>query len=529
MSETSPEFAGPPVVQPWRASDGFVLAALLLAALAIRVTHVDAYPSFDELWHIGTTKAIGNSLAVYQHNILYPHATSLTSLDNAGPFWAVWTRSMDGVLHPPLFVTLLRLWRDVFGESDRAAHAFSIAWSMVAIVFGYLTARLAFPRSLATLVTLGFVCSQTQVYFAQEVRAYQMMIAIGAIALWLMTRIEVQGVTRGRLIALGLLTLPLQLTHYFAFGGALAIGVFGLLRGGGERRWFVGAVATSAAIFLATWLYFALRQINDIGTGDAFLRVKERDLGHELLLAAGTPFRLIAERDYTMELTPVLSGVLFMLPWVLLRRFRPLFPWMLWLTLSIAPIVILDVTRQTVHVAYVRYLAIATPAVPLLFAGIVWPVRRWLAYLVAAVIVGTGLIYLISKNTIVLDAEVFEPVIQELGPRIESGDVIVTYAGAAPLYYTDVLMLAMSHSPRLFPRAIVLIDRPMTSELVAALPSRTLWLVGGGLDRPISELIPGGRITLERAALPNVSVRRIEIGEALPATTRPADDSGVLP
>src|SRR5690606_696007 len=105
-----------------------------------------------------------------------------------------------------------------------------------------------------------------------------------------------------------------------------------------------------------------------------------------------------AERNYLWEVTPVLSGVLFVLPWLMLRRFRPLLPWILWLTLPVAFLVALDLARSTVHVIYARYLSIVTPAVPLLFAGVVWPIRRWLAYVLLAGVWSVGTIYLISRN-----------------------------------------------------------------------------------------------------------------------------------
>lgn len=518
--------ASPPAPQRWRWPDVVLLALILVIAVGLRVTYTDANPTFDELWHIGSTLGIGNVLAYYPHDVVVHDAIRLTSMEHAREHWRVWT-GIDGILHPPLFLVALRFWRDLFGGSTTAAHAFSMAWGGVAIAFCFAAARLSMNRSIAVLAGLTLACSQSQVYFSQEIRGYQMLAALGAIAVWLMTRVEVCGSTRRVALALGLLTLPIQLTHYFGFGGALAIGIYGIVRLAPHRRAFLLAVAASAGFFVVAWLPFALRQIDDMGTGDAFLR-SDRGSLHVLLLALGAPFRLIAERDYQIELTPLLSGVLFVVPWLLVKRFRPLLPWAVWLCASVAPLVLLDWSRGTVHVAYVRYFEVAAPAVPLLFAGVAWSLSRPLACAVSATLCLTGAIYLFSGNTMPLDADDLSPATRIVQRHVQPGDAIITYSGKAPLYYTDTLMLAASHAPELFPRTLVMLSKPMTPAMIAELGTRTAWLLSGELDRPLEELIPGARVTRTEAATPLVNVMRIEIDLAGTASTS-APTSDPLP
>ena len=129
----------------WTALDIALLAGVLVLAFVLRVTHFDAELSLDELWHLGTTPGLGSPLGTVPSDVLLGGLASQTGLDNAAPFWKVWT-GMDGVLHPPLYCLTLRLWREAFGQSDFSAHLYSTFWAMIAIGFLFATARLAMDR-----------------------------------------------------------------------------------------------------------------------------------------------------------------------------------------------------------------------------------------------------------------------------------------------------------------------------------------------------------------------------------------------
>lgn len=505
----------------WQWPDWLLLALVLAVAAWIRFTHIDSGFSFDELWHLASTTGNESAMSHFKHDVVHHDAPSLTSVDHERSVLRIWS-SMDGILHPPLFIVALRLWREVWGSSDLAAHGFSIFCGLVAVGFTFASARVAMNRAAAFLAALALSLAMTQVYFSQEVRAYAMVIALGSAALWLMTRIEVLGATRTRAVALGALTLPMLLTHYFAFGGCLAVGVYGLLAAKPVRRWFVGSVLSSAALYAILWIPFALRQLDDLGTGDAFLKVDKGPL-HVLLLAAGTPFRLIVERDYQLELTPLLSSVVFVIPFFLIRRLRALLPWIIWLWASVLPILLLDLGRTTVHGAFIRYLAIATPAVPLLFIGCAWATGwKRLSYAMGAVLSFVGAIYLFSGASVLLDADDLTEVTRIIEPRYQPGDAIVTTSGALPAFYGDAMALTISHSRTIFPTTVAVITRPMTEEMIDELGTRSVWLVSGGLSVPVEDLMPGARIDFQLPATPSVIVRHviIERPATRPATTQ---------
>jgi len=113
--------------------------------------------------------------------------------------------------------------------------------------------------------------SPLQSHLSTEVRSYPMVIAFMSIAAWLVVRIETLGVTRWQVWSLGLLCLPMMLSHYFASGPCLAIAIWGLWRLRGRMRLnFLMAVAVAAGLFLTLWVPFAWRDVSELD-GNEFL------------------------------------------------------------------------------------------------------------------------------------------------------------------------------------------------------------------------------------------------------------------
>jgi hypothetical protein len=464
----------------WTVLDIALLIGVLALALVLRLMNYDAEFSLDELWHLATTPGLGNLLGQFPTDVLLNGLPSQTSLENAAPVWRIWT-GMDGVLHPPLFIILLRVWREIFGQSDFAAHFYSTFWSMISIGFLFAIARLAMDRWAALLVCLGTAVSQAQIYFAQEVRAYQMIIAISTIILWVMTRIEVVGSTRRRAIMLAALTFPLLLTHYFTAGGALAVGIYGVWRLRGHRVSFLVTCAAAGLLYVVSWVPFALQQVNDLYTGDAFLTDEHFSVITELARMCCAPWRTLNDVDYQADAATLLAGLLFVAPWFLIRRNRALLPWAMWLSGVILAIAMLDVVRSTKHLTFPRYFAAASPTVLLLAVGAAWALDRKLAY-----IVGGGLVLLVgiggrAEQRMSVDSPYHSDARNYVRDRIAPDEALLIYNGLAPKVYDDMLALAFSHSPTFASRPTVLMTRPLSSEIIQQLPRRA-WLVMGGVD-----------------------------------------------
>lgn len=505
----------------WKWIDGLLLIVILAFAAWLRLTHIDSVLSFDEIWHLATTQGYGSPQMNYAWDQVHYDVPHMTSLDHAAPVWAIW-HDMRGVLHPPLFLIALRLWREVCGDGDFAAHLFSISWSLVAIGFTFASARLSMNRWAAVLSGMILSCAQTQVYFAQEVRAYSMMVALGSISLWVMTGCEALGATRWRAVALALLSLLLVLTHYFTLGAAIAIGVYGVIRLRQHRRMFLAVLGTCAAFYLVAWVPFAIAQIKDFQTGDVLLKLQHRDVVFTTLMLFGAPFRLIAERDYSIELLPVFTGVLLVVPWFLVRRFPSILPWVLWITCSLAAIWVLDIARTTRHAAYIRYLAVATPAVPLLFVGVAWPLRRWLAYVIGSVAAFVGLIYLISNNRVPFDAQPYPRIASILSTHIAPGEMLISFENDPQAYWrAEVAIMIAAHEPAIFPRDVAILASPMKQESLAKIRTPSAWFIAPFGTRA-EEVVPGSRVIESFRADENLQIDHLAIDSRSPTTAESA-------
>ncbi len=459
----------------WTWHDLLWLVLALGVAVGVRATHLDSVPTFDEMWHLRLSAAKGVPLAIYEPDRLYLDPPLPTSLLGAPPIWRVWT-SMDGVLHPPLYVLALRLWREVWGESNLAAHAFSIFWSAIAVGFTFAAARLAMGRVVAGLVALAMSLSPTQVYFGQEIRAYAMVIALVSIGIWLMTRIELLGPTRRRAIGLAILTLLMLLTHYFSIGAAVGFVIFGMISLRGHRKAFCFALACVAVVFAVTWVPFALQQIDDLGSGDASWRTPSREWWAESGYFLTAPWRVIADARQNQQSSAAIMGLLFVLPWFLSARQRALRPWVIVLVSTLGALFALDMARSTRVMSVTRYLAPISPAVFLLLAGCCMASRRWMGIVMMGSTCILGIVFLHARTGAPADMQSSESIVRYLQLHAAPGDSIVVFNGDPSSFYADAILMACSNTPGLDKRIYANLSRPMSPDAVTQLPPRW-WLV----------------------------------------------------
>ncbi len=488
----------------WTLRDSALLAALLLLALAVRIIHIDPFPSLDEIWHMGLTAGYGSPMSQFLHGQVSVNPPSWSRLESTRPFWTVWTH-MDGVLHPPLYCLTLRLWRDALGASDLAAHLYSIFWCLITLGFLYDTARRSMDRTVAALIVLAMGMSQSQVYFAQEIRGYAMMIGIATVALWLMTRVEVEGATRRRVAVLAWITLPLMLTHYFAAGGALAVCLWGLFRLKGQRLRFALHVAGAAIAYLAIWLPQALKQVDDIYTGDAFVLVEHLALKRVALALTSAPIRMIADRNYKISLFYCISGLLLVLPWIQIRRFRPLAAWGAFLCGGLFPLMALDVLRSTIQLEYLRYFSIITPAVFLLVAGVAWSWSKTAAYALSVVATFLGGYHLVMGTRMLTNEPNLIAQAQALNGHLRSGEALIAFHGTGSADLGDMAIMTTLHQRQWQDRPVLILSQPMSAEARAAMTKRA-WLITFNLfDAPglRGKPDPVGMLTAGGVALPD--------------------------
>jgi uncharacterized membrane protein len=492
-------------VQPrLRAWEVYLLLLVLSIAAGLRVARITyGSLSFDEIWHLELSTGRGSPHVRVPENQLIPNAPDVTSLrgSDVPPFYAVWSH-MDFVVHPPLYVTLLRLWRDVFGDGDIAARLYSIFCSLAAITFMFLAARELNGALVALCAAAMYAVAPTQIFLAQQVRGYDQLVAFGMAAAFCLVRLEMgRGSIPRNAIALGVCTLGMMLSHYFAAGACAAIGVYVLLRLRGRTlRVTLAALLASAVAFVLIWGPFLWKQRTYFAqTADVWLMERTPD---HLINTAGRLFSwcwwLIVREPSPSTPIAMLSGLLLIIPpiAIVLRRRYELLLWYLWLLGTLGFVASLDFVRSTSHLRYERYVSLASPAVFVLLAAMAarlppkMPKNIWM--IVPACVVAISLydwrLGYVTEG---------EPDWRQLGFDIDQsvrpGETIIFYPGTQPKWYIEIFYLAASHYSHAFPRPIIKLSAPATPELVSQIPGNSAWMVSGSLNRSHdpAQILPG--------------------------------------
>ena len=486
MPPSSPNHSEPPAIagHPWVWRD--VAAALLCAAvaLAVRWYAADHGLTMDEVWHLTISTGRANEKD-WPLDELVMTRTSLTLLDSAAPPLSAWA-PMKNVLHPPLYMFSLRLWREVCGGGDWTAAMYSSAWSIAAVLFVFAAVRLQAGTSLATCVGLAMALSPVQAHLGTEVRGYAMMMGLAAMAVWQMVRIEAGVATTGRVWLLGLSLCPLLLTHYFAVGACAAVGLWGLVRLRGPLRWhFMASVAIAAICFVVLWLPQAVTQIQDMEAGDGFLKTDQPFWRNALLSGLAMPLRLfvyVSVRKVAMACSVVLLAVTVAGVW----RRPALLPWLLMLSMPIGTLLALDAVRGTEHTFFIRYAAVAAvaiPAAPVLAAAAIRPAAGW----------GLGLAFVaLAAAGLGAPREIGSPAFHHMPkaflPAISRAPVDMPLVAYAPpnhknTFFANSMLVEWSHVPDFFPRPTMLLSNPQPDQvrrLRDAAPDGRIWLVTSG-------------------------------------------------
>lgn len=488
--------------------------------------------SLDEMWHLVLSTGRGSPQMTWPGNEVIHVDRSFSNLPGAPAWWAVWT-NMDRVLHPPLFVMTLRWWRNAFGDGDVAAQWYVAAWSLVIVGMTFDIARtLSRGRVAPALWAAAIVAvSPTQILLSQELRAYAMLTGLACCAIAAAARIDVRGYSHPRVAAVGACALAMMLTHYFALGVCAAIGLWAILRLRGRALVGVAvSLAVAAGVFLAAWGPFMIRQIPDIAhTADPWLKDPSPNafwwsLGRFFAM----PIRLLVDRDYPSLVWPALGAAAMLVAVARLRAGRRelLLP-VLWFACACGFLLALDWARGTRHLVYIRYSLPAAPAVAVV--AVLACARRRSSqaprdaagsapngppgFSPVVHVVGAGLVglllwqnpaanfadepdYRVLRRFMLDRAAAAEPMLFFSGPQVKG-------------YFNEILMLAASREPALFPRAMVKLMRPADAALVAALPGPTAWLFSGPVES-VPAILPGVTV-LEQRLLTDAEDRPVAV------------------
>lgn len=387
---TAPPTTAPPTTATRSRFTVFAaLALILLLAAALRFHQLTAHCLWlDEIFSVESSAGHGLEHLELTSSGLRDPPPDLLSLQNAGPWWNVATALARDDNHPPLYFILLRIWRTVLGDSPMAVRSLSVLFSVAAIGLFYTAARELHGRNVALWAALIMAVAGPQLQFAQEARAYALLLMLGCGACAAVARIERRGPGIWRLTGLAVCVLSMMLTHYYAIAACLALGLYAVIRmSGAARRKTILALLIAAAGFSLIWGRGALQQRGNVDSNNFWI-VDPHDghLARTAMRAAAMPIRLLFEPMRRAEPAAAISAILYVIPFLMLRRRPDLLLWGLWLVAVVAMPLATDLQRQARQLEFLRYTLLASPAVYALVAGLLHGARpRWLNHALPAV------------------------------------------------------------------------------------------------------------------------------------------------
>ncbi len=178
-----------------------------------------------------------------------------------------------GDVYPPLYYLLLHFWLKWIGSSDWAIRAFSAVCSTLALPFFLLLARKLVSPAAAVFALLIFSVSSFQIWYAQEARAYSLVVLLTVFALLAYIALLERRCLRNVFI-LAFMAALLCYTHYLAALSLAACLLNSAVSDVRDRPSFTGSatVLTAGAFFLAfllftPWLPVFLEQYGRVANG----------------------------------------------------------------------------------------------------------------------------------------------------------------------------------------------------------------------------------------------------------------------
>jgi hypothetical protein len=473
-----------------------VLAAILIVAAGLRAYRLGAESFWiDELYMLEYTA--GHCHADFQlptDRVIDP-PPRLSSLDRAVPVWKVPTTLRDDQ-HPPVYYVLLRLWRDAFGSSEAAMRSLSLVASLLAIVVLFDVGRLLFSTGVALWACALMAVAQAEIRYGQEARSYMLLTLFVLLAADALLRVERDGLSVRRGLALAAAMLAVVLTHYYGVAGCVALGAYVLIRFRGPLRTrTLGVMAAAAVVFAVAWGPFFLQQMHGYAIHSDWLDV-EPGGPYPPLVAWGlrllnAPIRFFAEPSFRHPgPLPMIVGLVLVLPLLRVRRIPSLLLPGLWTVTWFGMIAAIDLARSTHQMDFTRYLLGASPAVYLSAAGLLSDRRGWVRHVIPAAFV----LYCVTSLPWTYDAPKPEwrRLGQDFGRHATDDDLVLYYTASGRDWYSGVMYLATEYYAPQLRVPTVVVTRPLTADVLArARAARTVWLATDSATPDIPRLVPG--------------------------------------
>jgi hypothetical protein len=361
-----------PPILPTRWIHWLLLGCILLTGTLLRLerlTH-DGY-WLDEFWSIYLSTGRGDALFDAPSGVLYDPAPA-SNFVNAPPWWRVWS-GMHSAVHPPLYHIVLRWWIDGFSDSETSTRLLSTVFSLASIIIHFdIVRRTSGPWQALAPAMLMSVCLWP-VHYSQVTRSYTMLVFLGLLAAWCITRIERDGPTLWRLILLFIATWTMAMTHYFAAGALAGMGLYVLIRlRGSARAKTAGAMIGAILLMAITWGPSFIAARGHLQSDGDYLQDPNGGLLASIHRVFQAPAILVlsqmtVEKPVLVFLVNILYLALalfaLVIPVLNFRRQPLALFWWLWVMGSLWFVAVFDVARQTDMLVFVRYIFLATPGI----------------------------------------------------------------------------------------------------------------------------------------------------------------------
>lgn len=480
-----------------------VLAVILLAAVSLRAYRIGAASMWaDELMSLA--QSTGHTAAQFDEpkDQLVAPGCDLTGMRGRHS-WGDLRRTLLVDTHPPLYLSMLRVWRLTFGEGDVAARSLSAVWSALSVLLLFDIARHLHGRTAALWAAALMAVASPQIEYAQETRDYAMMVALTLAALDALVRIEKRGASPVRLVALAASVLAATMTHYFAAPVDIVIGLYALFRlRGRDRIKTIVALAVAGAVFAIVWgpTFWAQRRNFTLNMGWVTDDPDQHVL-HTFGRAALLPLRFFITPMQKWEDVGRVAAVLYVLPLLRLPWRRDLLLWCLLGGATIGTVLISDLKDGTKALEMMRYTLAAAPAAYAIVAALLIdlpPRSRWLSHALPA----TALLACVLSMEETYSRS-WKPDLRGyarmFNADVAPDDVVMVRSSGVWDWYHAVLYSAITHYQPVGTagqRPLVVLTKPASPELIAQLAAAPrVWIISGGEDPEIEKLIPGARRT----------------------------------
>jgi uncharacterized membrane protein len=478
------------------------LAVVLIVGAVFRFVRI-SQPSLwmDEIWSIEMAMGRGSAHDNLPTDVIRTDQPNFTSPAEAAPWWSILTH-LSGVTHPPLYFVVLRWWIDVFGTRSLAVRALSALFSLGEIVLLFDICRLLHGERIGILAAAICALAIGQIEFAQEARAYSILMFFALATADSMVRIQRLGPSKARLAALAAFATATALTHYLAAGFLLALPVYAAIRMPAEARLKTAAALLIAALLsLAVWIpLFMLQKHTLPSLTPTFLAEPDGERHAELTLfrIIGLPAQFLFGEARARAMDPWLVATIFaialLLPAARLAWRGALLFWILWSLGAIGFVAAMDLLRQTILLDYLRYTILASPAIYAVIASFDWPRRPFVRDVVAIATIALLAFFAIQRAVNgVAPKEDWRRLARDINGFAAPSDLLV-FHNSDPWISSGTWYMALKYyEPKSNRPWVIMSDQPGGDLLGQLRGYRCLWLIGKYPEIEGPRRLPGWR------------------------------------